>query len=239
MTGPAPAAAVWGGVELLERAIGYMLGSLRLVTEADYTAPTPCTEWDLRALLDHMNDSLEALQEAVDVRRVDRRSGPAGTGDPVAALRDRACRLLGGWANDPSGGDVSVDGRPLTTRVLTSAGALEVATHGWDVAEACGARRPVPEALAEDLLRLVPLLVTAHDRPGRFGPVVDVPATAAAGDRLLGLLGRDPYRRPRRAQVVRDDVLAQPGQVRGEHPPAARGGPPRRRSAPARGPRRA
>ena len=39
MTGPAPAAAVWGGVELLERAIGYMLGSLRLVTAAATPRP--------------------------------------------------------------------------------------------------------------------------------------------------------------------------------------------------------
>src|SRR5215207_8110277 len=46
------------GVGLLERAIGYLLGSLRLVTPAVVSNATPCRDWDVRALLCHVNDSL-------------------------------------------------------------------------------------------------------------------------------------------------------------------------------------
>ena len=60
----------WGGVELLERAIGYTRGSLALVTPELMSAPTPCDHWDLRALLEHMDDSLTSLHEAGAVRRV-------------------------------------------------------------------------------------------------------------------------------------------------------------------------
>src|SRR6266511_4033250 len=62
-----------GGVALLERATGYTLGSLHLVTPAAMERPTPCRDWDLRALLAHMDDALVALQEAVDLACVDRR----------------------------------------------------------------------------------------------------------------------------------------------------------------------
>jgi uncharacterized protein (TIGR03086 family) len=75
---------------------------------------------------------------------------------------------------------------------VTSVGAVEIAVHGWDVAQACGHPRPIPPQLAKELLRLAPLLVTDADRPGRFAAPVAVPAHASPGDRLVAFLGRDP-----------------------------------------------
>lgn len=197
---PAPAPSPWGGVELLERAIGYTRGSLALVTPDLMGAPTPCAGWDLRALLVHMHDSLTSLHEAGSARRVRVRVDPVPPADLVGALCLRACQLLGEWSADwdltrttPGlSRDVVVDGRPLTVPVLTSAGALEVTAHGWDVATACGVRRPIPDELASELLRLAPVLVTEADRPARFGPALRPPFGASPGERLLAYLGRDP-----------------------------------------------
>jgi uncharacterized protein (TIGR03086 family) len=187
------------GVALLERAVGYTLGSLHLVTPAAMSRPTPCRGWDLRALLAHMEDALDALQEAVDLAAVDLEgwegaaAAPDGP-DPAARLRDRACRLLGAWTRADGRRLVSVGGRPLPASVLTCAGALEVAVHGWDVAEACGVRRPLPPALAAELLVIAPLLVTGADRGVRFAAPVDLPSSASPSDQLIAYLGRDPRR---------------------------------------------
>ena len=59
--------ALIGGIGLLERALSYALGSLHLVTPSVLPSRTPCPQWDLRALLRHLNDSLLALHEAVDL----------------------------------------------------------------------------------------------------------------------------------------------------------------------------
>ncbi len=201
MTGGPARESPAGAVALLERSLGYTLGSLHLVTPAMMSNPTPCAAWNLERLLAHMNDSLEALYEAMSVGRIDLDGSGAGdvgpaedpvSADPVAALRNTGCRLLGAWTAAPDPGAISVAGSPLATGVVAGAGAVEVAVHGWDVARGCGARRDIPTPLAEELLDLVPHVVTDADRPGRFAWRVAVAPGAAAGARLLALLGRYP-----------------------------------------------
>jgi uncharacterized protein (TIGR03083 family) len=214
MTEARAAAALFGGVALLERAVGYTLGQLQDVTEAALPRPTPCQRWDLRALLGHMDDSLAAMQEALELGSVDPEpadlglggGGPgAGGGGPggggpgrggaaeslVTGLRARGCRLLGALA-DGEDDVVLIGGLPVPARVVTSAGAVDVAVHGWDVGRACGTGVALPEQLAEDMLGVVPLLVTGADRPGRFAPAIAVPPGSSAADRLVAFLGRDP-----------------------------------------------
>lgn len=188
-------APLLGGVGLLERAIDYALGSLDGVTPAHLSYPTPCAEWDLRALLDHLNDSLLALHEAASIGRVYPDAGDwAQTPgvDPVALLRDRANRLVGAWSAPLPRREVSLGELELTTAVLTTTGAFEVAVHGWDVSAACGRTRPIPAGLAEEMLDLSELLVTDADRPARFATPVAAPNGATPGDRLVAFLGRHP-----------------------------------------------
>ncbi|GHF47338.1 uncharacterized protein (TIGR03086 family) [Amycolatopsis bartoniae] len=184
-------AALLGGLDLLERAVGYTLGNLRLVSAAHLSRPTPCAGWTLAQLLAHLDDSLLALHEAADLGHVTL-DVPEVAGDPVLGLRARATGLLAAWTAAEAPDRVDVGGALLTSGILTTAGAFEVAVHGWDVAQACGSPRPLPEPLAEDLLAVAPLLLPEADRPGRFAPAVPVPPFAGASDHLLAFTGRRP-----------------------------------------------
>ena len=196
-------AVLTDGVALLERSMSFTLGGLLLVTPAALSNPTPCAEWDLRDLLLHMNESLQVLHEAIAVGHLeldpaaDLSAAWADYGDPrvdpVATLKNRACTMVGAWVGPGSPRTITVADRSLTSEVVAAAGAVEVAVHGWDVARACGADRPVPPALAEELLALCAVFVDDGDRPHRFGPPVHVDPRAPAGDRLVGLLGRPPH----------------------------------------------
>ena len=182
----------FAGPELLERAVGYTRGSLMLVTEADLGARTPCHDWDLLGLLRHMNDALVAFTDAAEIGYVD--LVPVRGSDPgvelVDRLRNRACALLAAWAGRPGTGSVSVHDRELRSDLLAAAGALEIASHGWDVAQACGVDRPIPADLSLELLEVVPLVVHGTDRPRRFADMVDVPVHSRPSTRLLAALGR-------------------------------------------------
>ena len=176
---------------MLERAVGYTRLALVSVTPAMLERPTPCTRWDMADLLDHMVESLEALTEAADLGYVALTTpdGPSSPVDAVERLRTQACSLLGAWSAMARDEEVMVGDRPLSSSILACAGALEVTVHGWDVSQATGARQPVPALLALDLLPWVDVFVTEHDRPGRFGPELDVPMGGPSA-RLLSLVGR-------------------------------------------------
>ncbi|MEW9547448.1 TIGR03086 family metal-binding protein [Nonomuraea sp. NPDC050783] len=193
--------ALTAGVALLERAIDYTLGSLRVVTPAALCRATPCAGWPLERLLTHVTDSLRTLNEAatgevslgtkaLDHLRTARRLTRGG--NPALFVRDDATELLGTWAGTLTSELISIDDRHLTSPMVAAVGAIEIAAHGWDIARACGECHPIPPLLADELLDLAHLFVTPADRPYRFAAPFPVPEAAPAEDRLLAYLGRDP-----------------------------------------------
>lgn len=183
-----------GGVALLERAIAYTQGSLQLVTVQDLSRATPCAEWNLRELLDHLRESMVALREAADVGCVDPPSASSGSsgsvGELVGGLRQGAGALLGAWTLAEGRESVAVGGCAIESSLLTGVGAVEVAVHGWDVARACGRSLPIPPGLARELLALAPYVVSPMDRPVRFAVPLEPVTTGDPYEELMAFLGR-------------------------------------------------
>jgi uncharacterized protein (TIGR03086 family) len=172
------------GLELLESAVGYALCGITPGASQLLSRPTPCAGWDLELLLGHVSDSIGVLHQAIATGTADAPVAPAGHPgagpDPVARLRGRACGLLGACAAaGPGGRLVAIGGRQLTASLVTVTAALEIAVHGWDIAVACGAGRPVPPGLATALLAIAPLVIGPADRAGLFAEPVLLPAQPA------------------------------------------------------------
>jgi uncharacterized protein (TIGR03086 family) len=187
---PMPATTI-RSVALLERAIGYTRSALALVDDGLLAEPTPCEHWDLRSLLEHMDDALAAFTEAADLGTVDLRplAGRPDADRLVESLRLRACSALGAWTHHYGDEPVRIGAASMDAGALAAIGALEIAVHGWDVAQACGADLPLPAALAESLLDVAADIVGDADRPVRFAPPRDTDSLDP-GERLLAFLGR-------------------------------------------------
>ncbi len=183
----APTVGPDDAVELLERALGYTRVMLADVGSTNLRAPTPCAGWDLTRLLDHMDDALDAFTEAAS-GHVDVAAAPT-TAPPVQRLRDKACALLGAWTEARSH-EVVVGDRRLESSVLIAMAALEIAVHGWDVAQATGRGAPIPEDLADALLPIATSTVKSADRGSRFAAPWHLPATPSRSEDLLAFLGR-------------------------------------------------
>lgn len=174
---------------LLELAVGFVLTAVQAVTPQMLTRPTPCEHWDLNMLVLHVGDSLAALHEGMslgNVQTVPPQREPVD--DPVSALRVQAVRVLKASAAQET---VAIGDRRLAGGLMAVTGALEVAVHAWDISQAAGEGRPIPQVLADALLKVGPLVVPETRGP-LFAEPVDPGPRAGPGDRLVAFLGRRP-----------------------------------------------
>lgn len=180
--------------DLLQNSVDYARRTVRAVTSEDLSQPTPCREWDLRALLNHLNDSLLTLSTACRTGRVGLEPclPPGWKDDAPLATFDRCSALLltCGPRRRARTGVVVVD-LPLDEHLLVAAGAIEISVHGWDVGQAAGRPDSLPDWLAIELLAIAPLVVDDPCRSPQFGPVVAVPLASGPATRLLAYLGRE------------------------------------------------
>jgi uncharacterized protein (TIGR03086 family) len=171
------------------------------VTPAQLHDPTPCTEYDVRALLGHLVAVLHRVTSiASGVPAIG--SAPLVTDVPDdgwdAAARAAARDMTAAWA-DPA--VLGLEMR-LPFGVLPGAAALamytgEVSTHTWDLAVATGQAPVWDDEVITGAVAAVHRKLPAERGPGiPFAAPVDVPDDAPPIDRLVAWQGRDPQWRP-------------------------------------------
>ncbi len=179
---------------VLTEAARYLFQNLLLVREADLAAPTPCGEWDLRRLLRHVRASLAEVADVLAARDVDGGAGRAAGSDPVGAVRaaivDFVLAAQALKAPGVSGRWCEIQGRRLPAKTVVHVGAIEMAVHAWDIAQACGIDRPLPSGIASALLWVSPPLARAGLAGHVFAEPLPAPATATPSEQLLALFGR-------------------------------------------------
>jgi uncharacterized protein (TIGR03086 family) len=102
-----------GATGLLAGALRYALSTCALVKPTELASPTPCAEWDIRALLWHLGESVADLEAGLRTGSLDAwpagptpprppGDGEAGLSNPLAVLRAREARLPGDGEADLS-----------------------------------------------------------------------------------------------------------------------------------------
>lgn len=163
----------------------------------DWGSATPCAEWNVSDLLNHVVSELlwvPALLSGVTVDEVgDQFDGDVLGADPVGAWIDAATNAREAWLR-PDMLDRQVD---MSYGLAPAAEygwqtTLDLAVHGWDLAMGIGEASPLHDELAETLLEVFEPQVWRWQGTGIFAPPVLVPADAGPAARLLGMLGRRP-----------------------------------------------
>lgn len=184
-----------------EQAVMSTAGIVKIVRQDQMTAPTPCSEWDVRALLNHVIGTLwlgHALLGDSEPRYAMAPGGLpnvdlAGT-DPAAAYAEASEAAL--TAANAGDALTRLHATPLGDMpgpVLAGFTTLDILVHGWDLAKAIGHPVVLDDSVAEHVMGFAQqTLATEEMRAGRIGPALAVPETASAGDRLAGYLGRRP-----------------------------------------------
>jgi uncharacterized protein (TIGR03086 family) len=157
-----------------------------------YGDKTPCTEWTVRDLLEHMIGVVAGIGGTA----AGAPSEPfALTDDPAEQFAAVSASTLTAWqAPGVLEREFDGPGGRMPGRVLASINLLDTATHSWDLAVATGQPSALPDDVAVAALEASEMIVTPQLRPGRFGPQVEVGAAGGDGatERLVAFLGRTP-----------------------------------------------
>jgi uncharacterized protein (TIGR03086 family) len=168
------------------------------VTDDQLTARTPCPDYTVADLVDHIGGLAFAFTQSARKGDVPG-GGGAGDGSRLEeGWRERIVAQLAELAEawqDPAAYDGVTMAGPLEmpAEVAALVGLNEVVVHGWDLARSTGRRFDVDDASGSACLAFVESFdAPADDDDGLFGPPVPVPADADVLDRLIGATGRDP-----------------------------------------------
>ena len=159
--------------------------------------PTPCTEWDVRTLLNHLilwtSHSAERRAHGESVSDELMAKDFAAEPDFAAAYRAQLDRALAAWA-DPAAWerDLNVMGSATPATDVAALLIAEMVLHGWDLAAATGQSYTVDDKAAMAALESVAANAELFRQYQGFAGPVSVPEEAPVLDRLLALSGRDP-----------------------------------------------
>jgi uncharacterized protein (TIGR03086 family) len=168
------------------------------VTDDQLTARTPCPDYTVADLADHIGGLAYAFTASARKGDVPG-GGGAGDGSRLEeGWRDRIAAQLAelseAW-RDPAAYDGLTMAGPIEmpAEVAALVALNEVVVHGWDLARSTGQPFEADDAAAAACLGFVDSFdAPADDDGGLFGPPVPVPADADVLDRLIGATGRDP-----------------------------------------------
>ena len=159
--------------------------------------PTPCPDWDVRTLLNHLilwtSHSLQRRAHGESVSEDLMNKDFAAEPDFAAGYRTQLDRALAAWA-DPAAWErkLNVMGSATPAADVAALGIAELVLHGWDLAVATGQAYAVRDDAAAAALAAVEANAELYRQYNGFADPVPVPAAAPVLDRVLALSGRDP-----------------------------------------------
>src|SRR4051812_25088251 len=167
------------------------------VRPEDLSRPTPCPEWDVRALLEHVIGELlwtspllagKTIGEVGDGLEGDHvgTDAAAGWAAAVATAQDAVVGVTD-WSAPVHVSYGDIPGHDYIDQVAT-----DVLVHTWDLARAVGADEQLDDDLVQLALEGVRAQADLLAASGLFAAPVPVPDDAPAQTRLLAALGRTP-----------------------------------------------
>jgi uncharacterized protein (TIGR03086 family) len=167
----------------------------RGVRPDQFDSPTPCAEWNVEQLMNHLIGSLEYFQ----ARGAGKDAGPPRSAAPtsyeqtIQSLQSAAMATASAWRRPGAleqtihTGAGEMPGSAMATMVLS-----EMLTHAWDLAKATDQRMPADDVEVDAVLAGMKRTLKPEARKPNFGPESQAPSGAPPIDRLAAFLGRHP-----------------------------------------------
>jgi uncharacterized protein (TIGR03086 family) len=169
------------------------LAQLRQVVQAiaadDLGRQTPCREFDVAALTDHLMNSITTIGGVAEADLPPRNRDDSVERQILLAARP----ALDAWRTRGLDGTVQLGPNEVPANVVAGILSLEFLVHAWDYAQATGQKVRPAEEVADFVFAVARKVITPQGRADvGFDDPVDVPESAPVFDRLIAFTGRAP-----------------------------------------------
>jgi uncharacterized protein (TIGR03086 family) len=185
--------------ELIAAATARATAVARAIRPDQLDLPTPCGEWDVRRLVNHLVywagivSERMARKEPMPTEAEVTEDTDHTAGDFAGRFAEHAGQAARAWA-EPGAlkGPTEMAGTSMPAEQAAALMLGELVVHGWDLAVATGQAYDCAPDVAERMVAVLAGIAPMGRSYGVFGDEVPVPGDARALDRALGLSGRDP-----------------------------------------------
>jgi uncharacterized protein (TIGR03086 family) len=184
-------------IERVQRVLDEAHAMIESASPAALSKQTPCSEWDVRGLIDHMIGVVNNFSAGFGGGQLTPPSGTAGLSgeNPAAAYRQAVDNLMAAL-RQPGALDktLKLPFGEMPGRQAIGIAIGDQSIHTWDLGKALGKPHTIDEGVATDVLGMLHQILTPDRRgPGKaFAAEVPCAASAPAGERLLAFSGRQP-----------------------------------------------
>ena len=165
--------------------------TVRAVPDGRWGDPSPCPDWDARAVVAHVVET-QGMFERMVGRTIE--PGPSVDDDPLAAFEAATSQVAAHLA-DPDTAGAEYDGRfgrSTFAKAVDQFLSGDLVIHRWDLGQATGQDVRLPDDEVARYWRDTEMYGDAMRSPGAFGPAIEPPADADEQTKLLCYLGRQP-----------------------------------------------
>jgi uncharacterized protein (TIGR03086 family) len=171
-----------------EATLAVLQNVLRGLDSSDLTRQTPCTEYTMAQLADHLLTGVTRIGAAAGAQMPQRDlDAPLET-----QVADAADAVLEAWRRKGVEGTVELASTQLPAAAAVGILSVEFLVHAWDFAMATDRHVVVSEPVCDYVQGLAAKIVTPQLRAGRFADAVTTSADIGALDRLIAFTGRQP-----------------------------------------------
>ena len=172
-----------------EASLAVLQNVLHPIANDDWDKQTPCREFDIAGLTEHLMNSITVIGGAAGAELPERNPTDSVERQVVAAARP----ALDAWHRRGLDGTVAFGDNKAPARMMAGILSLEFLVHAWDYAMAMGSKANVPDSLADYVMGVAQGVITPQGRTtAGFDEPVEVPGDAGALDRLVAYTGRSP-----------------------------------------------
>jgi uncharacterized protein (TIGR03086 family) len=182
-------------VDLVRRAVAEFGSRVDAVPADAWTNATPCTEWDVRAVVAHVVGELRWVPDMLAGKTIaevgDTYEGDPLGDDPVAAWHSASDAAVAAFAEDGALDrtvHLSFGDTPSVVYCAQTAGDMTI--HAWDVARGAGLDDKLDPELVSWIRKEIEPQAEGLAASGLFGTRVDVGPDADEQTQMLGIFGR-------------------------------------------------